>query len=125
MSRRPTRSVKRKIAIITIVSSSVGLFISSAGFLAYDAVQFRRSMIEETLAQAQIISAASIEPLVFSDEQGATGILAAFRFRSDLLRAGLYTAEGTLLAEYAQTPNAAPLPADNATGYHFQGGRLH
>src|SRR5262245_37374117 len=121
----PIWSIKRKIAIITVVSSSVGLLISSAGFLVYDAVQFRRSMIEDTAAQAQIIGAAAVEPLVFSDEQGASGILAAFRARSDVLRAALFLPDGTLLAQYAQTPNVEPLPMDNGAGYHFQNGLLH
>jgi len=121
----PIWSIKRKIAIIAVVSSSVGLLIASAGFLVYDAVQFRRSMIEDTAAQAQIIGAAAVEPLVFSDEQGASGILAAFRARSDVLRAALFLPDGTLLAEYAQTPNVEPLPKDDVTGYHFQNGLLH
>src|SRR6185369_12168770 len=125
MSIFPIWSIKRKIAIITVVSSSVGLLISSAGFLVYDAMQFKRGMIEETAAQAQIIGAAAVEPLVFSDEQGASGILSAFRAQSDVLRAALYLPDGTLLAEYAQSPEVEPLPTDDVTGYHFQNGRLH
>src|SRR5262249_13560286 len=114
-----------KIAISTIVSSSVGLFISSAGFLAYDAVQFRRSMIEETVAQARIIAVACLEPIVFSDERAAAGILSAFSGRSDLLRAGIYTPDGSLFAEYEQSPEAEPLPSDAEIGYHFKNGLLH
>src|SRR5438067_2063855 len=105
-------SVKRKIAIITIISSSVGLFISSAGFLAYDAVQFRHSIVEETQAQAKIIAVASNEAIVFNDGKAASEILGALSARSDVLRAGLFMPDGSLLAEYAQGPDADPFPSD-------------
>ncbi len=81
-------SLKKKIGIITIVSSSVGLFIASAGFLVYDAIQFRQSMVEDNLAQARIIAVASLESIVFSDDQAATEILRALSARSDVRRAG-------------------------------------
>src|SRR5262249_22928709 len=118
-------SLKRKIGIITIISSSVGLFISSAGFLVYDAMQFRRSMVEQNLAQAKIIAVASIESIVFSDDKAATGILRALSARSDVMRAGLFLPDGQLFAEYDHTPAGALVLFDTGSGYHFVNGRLH
>src|SRR4051794_26163081 len=112
-------SVKKKIAITTIISSSVGLFISSLGFLIYDAMQFRTSMVEETMAQAKIIAVASLESVVFSDDKAASEILTALKSRSDVLRAGIYTPDGNLFAEYAQTGDVEVLPLETDTGYHF------
>jgi signal transduction histidine kinase len=120
-----TWSLKKKIGIITIVSSSVGLFISSAGFLAYDAMQFRRSIVEQNLAQAKIIAVASIESVVFSDDKAATEILRALSARSDVLRAGIFMPDGRLFAEYDHTPSGALVLFDTGTGYHFINGRFH
>jgi signal transduction histidine kinase len=123
MSRR--WSLKKKIGIITIISSSVGLFISSAGFLVYDAMQFRRSMVEQNLAQARIIAVASLESIVFSDDKAETEILRALSARSDVLRAAIFTPDGHLFAEYAQIPNGVPFHFDDGSGYHFINGQLH
>src|SRR5262249_49736349 len=118
-------SLKKKIGIITIVSSSVGLFISSAGFLAYDAMQFRRSIVEQNLAQAKIIAVASVESIVFSDDKAATEILRALSARSDVLRAGIFMPARQLFAEYDHTPNGALALFDTGSGYHFINGRFH
>src|SRR5262249_35310612 len=118
-------SLKKKIGIITIVSSSVGLFISSAGFLAYDAMQFRRNMVEQNLAQAKIIAVASIESIVFSDDKAATEMLSALSARSDVLRAGIFLPDGQLFAEYDHTPYGALVLFDTGNGYHFVNSRLH
>ncbi len=118
-------SLKKKIGIITIISSSVGLFIASAGFLVYDAIQFRQSMVEDNLAQAKIIAVASLESIVFSDDQAANEILRALSARSDVRRAGIFTPDGHLFAEYAQTSNKDAFPADTATGYRFSNSRLY
>ena len=91
--------VAEEIGIITIISSSVGLFISSAGFLVYDAMQFRRSMVEQNLAQAKIIAVASIKSIVFSDDKAATEILRALSARSDVMRAGIFLPDGRISAD--------------------------
>src|SRR5215467_3280684 len=101
-------SLKKKIGIITIISSSVGLFISSAGFLVYDAMQFRRSMVEQNLAQARIIGVASLEAIVFSDDKAETEILRALSARSDVLCATVFTPDGHLFAEYSKSRDGAP-----------------
>jgi signal transduction histidine kinase len=101
------------------------LFISSAGFLVYDAMQFRRSMVEQNLAQAKIIAVASIESIVFSDDKAATEILRALSARSDVLRAGIFLPDGQLFAEYDHTPAGALVLFDTGSGYHFVNGRLH
>src|SRR3954469_893165 len=118
-------SLKKKIGIITIISSSVGLFIASAGFLVYDAIQFRQSMVEDNLAQARIIAVASLESIVFSDDKAATEILRALSARSDVRRAGIFTPDGRLFAEYSQTLPEDPFPSDMTVGYHFKNRRLY
>jgi hypothetical protein len=48
--------------------NSVGLFISSAGFLVYDAMQFRRSMSSKIWLRPGSLVLASLEAIVFSDD---------------------------------------------------------
>lgn len=103
----------------------MGLLLSAVGFLAYDYWQSRRGIVAETVAEARVIGVALVEPLVFSDDQAAGGILAAFGSRTDLLEAIVYDAKGGVLARYERTPGVDAGLTEDTTGYHFDKGLLH
>jgi hypothetical protein len=48
-------SIKRKLTLITMLTSSLALILSSASFLIYDLVSFRHLLSQDLMTQAQII----------------------------------------------------------------------
>ena len=57
-------SLKRKVMLIVMLTSSIALLLASAGFLAYDMTVFRNRMSQDLLAQAEIIGANSTASLM-------------------------------------------------------------
>ena len=63
-----TLSIKGKLMLITMLTSSVALLVASAGFLVYDLVAFRDRMSQDLMTEARIIGANSAAGLAFHDE---------------------------------------------------------
>ncbi len=118
-------SIKRKLMLITMLTSSVALLLSSASFLIYDLISFRHLLTQDLDTQAQIIGYNSAAAMAFRDEPVATATLAALKAKDDIVAAVLYTPDGKIFAEYAPTGKSAPAvipPKLSRTGYRFEGG---
>ena len=72
-------SLKRKVMLIVMLTSSVALLLASAGFLAYDLSVFRSRMRQDLMAQAEIIGVNSTESLIKRDRRVTSAILDALR----------------------------------------------
>jgi signal transduction histidine kinase/DNA-binding response OmpR family regulator len=114
-------SIKRKLMLVTMVTSSLALLLASAGFLLYDMTAFRARMSHDLITQAEILGTTSIGPLAFQDEKGASDILAALKAKDDTIAAALYTADGKLFANYRRADAPAHgLPSrPEASGFRF------
>ena len=93
-------SIKRKLMLITMVTSSLALLVASVGFLLYDLTSFRARMSHDLITQAEILGTTSIGPLAFQDEKAASDILAALKAKDDTVAAAIYAPDGTLFAAY-------------------------
>ena len=89
-----TLSIKGKLMLITMLTSSVALLVASAGFLVYDLVAFRARMSQDLMTEARIIGANSAAGLAFHDERAVGEILAALTARDETVSAALYTPNG-------------------------------
>jgi len=108
--------------LITMLTSSLALFVASLGFLAYDLIAFRGLMSHDLMTQAEVIAANSAAAVAFRDEASAKETLSALRARREIVTAALFTSDRQLLARYDRE-NAAPnsLPDRlEASGYHFE-----
>jgi signal transduction histidine kinase/FixJ family two-component response regulator len=118
-------SIKRKLMLITMLTSSVALLLSSASFLIYDLISFRHLLTQDLDTQAQIIGYNSAAAMAFRDEPVATATLAALKAKDDIVAAVLYTPDGKIFAQYGPAGKAAPAtipPKLARTGYRFEGG---
>ncbi len=115
-------SIKRKLMIITMLTSSLALLLASLGFLIYDLVAFRGLMSGDLMTQAEVIGANSGAALAFRDEPSAKEILSALRAKKEIVAAALFTSDGQLFTRYdREDPAATSLPARvEGTGYHFE-----
>ena len=119
-------SIKRKLMLITMLTSGVAVVLSSAGFLIYDLISFRNSLSQDLMTQADIIGYNSAAAMAFKDEASATVTLSALQAKQDIVSAVLYTRDGKIFANYSHA-NAPPppLPAPpQERGYRFQASYL-
>ena len=119
-------SIKRKLMLITMLTSGVAVVLSSAGFLVYDLISFRNSLSQDLMTQADIIGYNSAAAMAFKDEASATVTLSALQAKEDIVSAVLYTRDGKLFAHYFHA-NAPPprLPSTpQERGYRFEGSNL-
>ena len=119
-------SIKRKLMLITMLTSGVAVVLSSAGFLIYDLISFRNSLSQDLMTQADIIGYKSAAAMAFKDEASATVTLSALQAKQDIVSAVLYTRDGKIFANYSHA-NAPPppLPAPpQERGYRFQASYL-
>jgi signal transduction histidine kinase/CheY-like chemotaxis protein len=119
-------SIKRKLMLITMLTSGVAVVLSSAGFLIYDLTSFRQSLSQDLTTQAEIIGYNSAAAMAFKDESSATVTLAALQAKQDIVSAVLYTRDGKVFARYfhGNTP-PPPLPAlPQERGYRIEGSHL-
>jgi signal transduction histidine kinase/DNA-binding response OmpR family regulator len=119
-------SLKRKLMLITMSTSTVALLLASVGFVAYDLLAFRRQMSDDLMTQAEIVGANSMAALAFQDAPAAREILAALKAREGIVAASLYSPTGVLLAQYHRDPaTPRPVPLRPArTGSRFEGNYL-
>jgi len=119
-----TLSIKGKLMLITMLTSSVALLVASAGFLVYDLVAFRDRMSQDLMTEARIIGANSAAGLAFHDERAATEILAALKARDETISAALYTPNGELFASYLRDGDTRLPQQSRGDGYRFENHRL-
>jgi signal transduction histidine kinase/CheY-like chemotaxis protein len=120
-------SIKRKLTLITMLTSSIALILSSASFLIYDLVSFRHLLSQDLMTQAEIIGYNSAGAMEFKDEPAATATLSALTAKEDIVTAVLYKPDGKIFAHYFRGNTTIPafLPSHlDGKGYRFEGGYL-
>jgi signal transduction histidine kinase/CheY-like chemotaxis protein len=120
-------SIKRKLTLITMLTSSIALILSSVSFLIYDLVSFRNLLSQDLMTQAEIIGYNSAGAMEFKDEPAATATLTALTAKEDIVTAVLYKPDGRIFAHYFRSNAAFPgsLPTRlQKKGSRFEGGYL-
>jgi signal transduction histidine kinase/DNA-binding NarL/FixJ family response regulator len=120
-------SIKRKLTLITMLTSSAALVLSAFSFLIYDLISFRHLLIQDLMTQAEIIGYNSAGAMEFKDVSAATATLAALTAKEDIVSAVLYGRDYKAFAYYSRGNIAAPAvvpvhPPDQ--GYRYEGGNL-
>ena len=86
-------SIRRKLILITMLTSSVALLLSSASFLIYDLISFRQLLTQDLTTQAEIIGYNSAAAMAFKDEPAATATAISRIFNSGTSDASMTAAE--------------------------------
>jgi signal transduction histidine kinase/CheY-like chemotaxis protein/methyl-accepting chemotaxis protein len=122
-----TLSIKRKLMLITMSTSTVALLLASAGLVVYDLVAFRSQMSDDLMTQAEIVGANSMAALAFRDGSAAREILSALKARESIVAAALYAPDGALVADYRRDKSAARAvpPRPDESGSRFEDNYLH
>jgi methyl-accepting chemotaxis protein len=106
-------SIKRKLILISLLTTGVVLLLASAVLITNEVIDFRRSMIKDLTVQAEIIGSNSTAALSFNDRKAAEEILLALRAAPNIMYATIYTKDGKVFAEYrsdGMKEDVLPLP---------------
>ena len=93
-------SIKRKLTLITMVTSSVTLLLAGAAYVTYDLITFRHAMTRNLLTLAEIIGTNSTAALAFDDPAAGRATLASLKAEQHIVAACLYGKDGRLFASY-------------------------
>ena len=61
-------SIKRKLTLLAMLTSSIAVVLSSASFLIYDLVTFRNLLSQDLMTEAEIVAYNSAAAMAFNDE---------------------------------------------------------
>jgi signal transduction histidine kinase/CheY-like chemotaxis protein/HPt (histidine-containing phosphotransfer) domain-containing protein len=117
-------TIRRKLKLISMMTSMAALLVACAAFFAYDYRAMKYSLAETMTEVSEIISRNSTAALAFRDHEAAAGVLASLKSDPAMEGAAIYTADGQVLATYAA--RAAFAPPDNLppVGTRFAAGFL-
>jgi len=119
-------SIKSKLTAIIMIASTVALLLVSTGFVTYELVTFRQTMVSDLATLAKIIGDQSTAALSFDKKDDAEETLHALTFKTHVVAAALYDKNGKLFAKYL--PPNAPVelfpPRPEPDGARFENDRL-
>lgn len=111
MIRGITGSVRRKVMVITIVTTFAALLVSVVALLSYEARQYREFLVNDLTSQADILAVNTAPALAFKDPEAADANLALLANRSGIVAAAIYTLDGSLFATYQRAGREVRFPA--------------
>lgn len=119
-------TISGKLTWLNALVSAAALTLACLAFLAYDQVTFKRTLIHNMSAEAQVVGLNSISALVFNDPDAATTTLSALRASPSILAASIFNGNGHLFATYAvdqkyQISEAIPVAGGETESYTFAG----
>ena len=106
-------SVRYKVTAIAVITTTVVLVLASVLFVALEIKNYRRALVQELTAIAQISGSNSTAAIVFDDQIAAHETLAALGVRPNIEAAAIFTPDGRVFAHQAAgtaVPAGARLP---------------
>jgi diguanylate cyclase (GGDEF)-like protein len=92
--------IKRKLIVISLLSSGVALLLAWGGFVAYELGAYREATLNQVTSVAGVIAANSSSALSFEDPEAAQQTLSALRAERMVVAACIYRADERLFAAY-------------------------
>lgn len=102
---------RRKLTVISMLTSGVALLLACAAFTAFEVITFRRMMRSDLDRMARVISDSTASALTFTDPASAEQTLRSVGSDPHIMRAAVYDAEGYVFATfYRDADGAAAVP---------------
>src|ERR1700742_730707 len=99
-----TRTIKRKLQILILLTSSIALLSSCLAFFANEFWELRNRKVEDLSTLAEVVSENTAAALTFDDPDASTDTLNAFRVRPSIISAWVCDSNHALFATYGATP---------------------
>lgn len=96
-------SIKRKLTVILIVTSSAALLMAGAATIIYERLTFPRNLAQNLASLADVVGNNSAAAILFNDETAAAETLQGLRATPSIMMAQVYRKDGSVLASYLRT----------------------
>jgi signal transduction histidine kinase len=118
-------SIRRKLTLIIMATSSAALLLACAAFVLHDLLDFRRRLVGDLSTLAEITGSHSAAAILFNDPKAAGETLAALRAEPHVVWACIYNQRGEVIARYVRGGGKVIFPpAPTAPGHRFVQDRL-
>src|SRR5688572_20437038 len=97
--------IKRKLMLISLVTSCVALLLACMCFVTYEQITFRKSMIRGLSVTAAMVGSNSSAALSFNDPASAQDLLKFLSAEPNIVAACIYDAQGNIFATYLRGDN--------------------
>lgn len=120
------RSIRARLTTMSALSSCCALLLACLGFLTYEFITFRRSMVNDLTADARMLAFGVTAPLLFDDPAAARISLDALRAKPRVRAATLTAMGGAPFAAYGDTASGSTPSSPDEAGlqYRFEGDGL-
>lgn len=95
-------SIRRKLYLVTMLTSGIAMLLVSLGFVVNDLLSARSDRVRHLSIQAEMIAVNVGAPMLFSDRQAAEELLDSLRVDPGIISASLLAADGKPFAERGQ-----------------------
>ncbi len=118
--------IKRKLTIITMLTSGVALLLACIAFVTYEQITFRHTMASELSVLTDLLDDNVAPGLTFNDPKSIETTLNSLNAHTHILAAAVYDKAGARVAMYQRADLRTPFPVPPAeeTGTHFEKNRL-
>jgi len=96
-------SIRQKLMVIIMATSTVALLVASGFFILNDVVTMREAKVNDLAALAQVVGANCTAAISFQDDRAAAQTLTALRAKPRIVGARIFTADGKVFATYARS----------------------
>lgn len=119
-------SVSRKIVVITMTATLIGLLLASVAFVSYDRYRIKKSMVQNLSVLVMLIAERSNAALLFDDAALARENLGALRVAPWVTSAWIYGEDGAVFASYSAPGVAteAVVPPERERLHRYEPHRL-
>jgi signal transduction histidine kinase/CheY-like chemotaxis protein len=119
-------SIRRKLSMVILCTSLLGLSIAGLAFEIYERGSFRSGLIDELISHGDMLGLNTAASLAFNDRKSAQDLLGALRLERHILAACIYDRRGYVFAEYQRDDEKGKrqLPAWQGESARFDGDSL-
>jgi len=125
----PRLSLHRKLILLSLAATVLGLTMASLGLALYERHTFRSDRANELALLANTLGANAAASMVFNDSATAGDILEAVRADHGIIAARLYDTRGRIFAEYVRAEPSTelhnPATSSRRSGIPLGLGRSH
>jgi len=117
-------SIKAKLTLIIMLTSTVTLILACLIFAIYDLLKVKDTMAKELIILAEIMGNRSSVALLFDESASAEETLSSLRAKVSIVNSCIHRPDGTLFASYSRDKTKeTDCPPLTGTGvqHHFQG----
>ena len=118
-------SVKKKLILIIMLVSSVGLLLAGGSFITYEWFSLRKHMVNDLNTHSEMIADNCTGSLSFDDPQDAEEVLGSLKHNHPIEYACVYRRDGALFAAFKREDVSTVLSSEpQQDGCRFEDGRL-